>query len=142
MKDYQSLNHTRWECKYHVVFIPKYRRKVMYGDLRQELRKVFHDLARQKDCKILEGHLCEDHVHMLLAIPPKYAVSDIVGYLKGKIAICVARNFLRRSRNYKGYHVWARGYFVTTVGADEEAVRNYIQHQEATDRKYDQQRLF
>jgi putative transposase len=142
MKDYQSLNHTRWECKYHVIFIPKCRRKTMYGNLRRELRRILHDLAKQKDCKILEGHLCEDHVHMLIQIPPKYAVSDIIGYMKGKSAIQVARTFLRRGRNYRGYHFWARGYFVSTVGADEETVRKYIRNQESTDRKYDQQRLF
>ncbi|MCA9240050.1 MAG: IS200/IS605 family transposase [Planctomycetales bacterium] len=142
MQDFGSLNHTRWECKYHVVFIPKCRRKVLYGQVRQHLGKLFHDLAGQRESKILEGHLCVDHVHMLIRIPPKHSVSHVVGYVKGKSAIRVARDFMGRHRSFKGYHFWARGYFVSTVGADEVVIREYIRNQEEQDRKGDQNRLF
>ena len=142
MNEFQSLSHTKWECKYHVVFIPKYRRKVLYGQLRQDLGEVFRELARQKESKIEEGHLQADHVHMLLSIPPKYAVAQVVGYLKGKSAIYIARTYGGRLRNFLGEHFWARGYFVSTVGRDEEAVRRYIQAQEAEDRRLEQLELF
>ena len=104
MSDYSSLNHTVWDCKYHVVFIPKCRRKVLYGKVRESLGEVFHSLAQQRECKILEGHLCTDHVHMLIRIPPKYAVSHVVGFIKGKSAIRVARDFMGRHQSFKGYH--------------------------------------
>ena len=142
MSDYDSLNHTKWECKYHVVFIPKCRRKVLYGEVRQHLGEVFHELARQRESQILEGHLCPDHVHMMIRIPPKYSVSHVVGYIKGKSAIRVARDFMGRQRNFKGYHFWARGYFVSTVGIDEGTIREYIRGQEKNDQKLDQERLF
>ena len=142
MSDYGSLNHTKWECKYHVVFIPKCRRKVLYGKVRRHLGEVFHQLARQRESQILEGHLCPDHVHMMIRIPPKHSVSHVVGYIKGKSAIGVARDFMGRHRNFKGYHFWARGYFVSTVGIDERTVREYIRQQEKNDQKLDQQRLF
>ena len=141
MRQVSSLNHTRWECKYHVVFIPKYRRKVIFGQIRRELAEVFHRLARQKECVIEEGHLMPDHVHMMLSIPPKLAVSQVVGYIKGKSAIHVARVFQGRQRNYVGQHFWARGYFVSTVGRDEEVIRNYIRHQEQEDRRIEQLKL-
>ena len=142
MSDYSSLCHTKWECKYHVVFIPKCRRKVLYGRIRRQLGEVFHDLARQRESQILEGHLCTDHVHMMIRIPPKHSVSHVVGYIKGKSAIRAARDFMGRDRGFKGYHFWARGYFVSTVGIDERTLREYIRHQEENDRKLDQQRLF
>jgi len=142
MDEYQSLSHTKWECKYHVVFIPKYRRKVLYGQLRNHLGEVFRELARQKESRIEEGHLQVDHVHMLLSIPPKYAVAQVVGYLKGKSAIHIARTYGGRERNFVGEHFWARGYFVSTVGHDEEAVRRYIQTQEAEERRLAQPELF
>ena len=142
MNEYQTLSHTKWQCKYHVVFIPKYRRKVVYGQLRQELGEVFRELARQKESTIEAGHLQADHVHMLLSIPPKYAVAQVVGYLKGKSAIHIARTYGGRPRNFLGEHFWARGYFVSTVGRDEEAVRQYIQAQEAEDRRLEQLDLF
>ena len=142
MSDYSSLSHTKWECKYHVVFIPKCRRKVLYGEIRKHLGEVFHELAKQRESQILEGHLCLDHVHMMIRIPPKYSVSHVVGYMKGKSAIRVARDFMGRHRSFKGYHFWARGYFVSTVGVDEATLRAYIRHQEETDKKLDQQRLF
>jgi len=142
MDEYQSLSHTKWECKYHVVFIPKYRRKVLYGQLRNHLGEVFRELARQKESRIEEGHLQVDHVHMVLSIPPKYAVAQVVGYLKGKSAIHIARTYGGRERNFVGEHFWARGYFVSTVGHDEEAVRRYIQTQEAEERRLAQPELF
>jgi putative transposase len=137
----ESLSHTRWECKYHVVFIPKCRRKTLYGELRRHLGPVFRTLAEQKESRVEEGHLMPDHVHMMLSIPPKYAVSQIVGYIKGKSAIHIARTFGERKRNFVGQHFWARGFFVSTVGRDEEVIRKYIRHQEAEDRRVDQLRL-
>ena len=142
MNEFQSLSHTKWECKYHVVFVPKFRRKVLYGQLRQDLGEVFRELARQKESRVEEGHLQLDHVHMLLSIPPKYAVAQVVGYLKGKSAIYIARTYGGRLRNFVGEHFWARGYFVTTVGRDEEAVRQYIRAQEAEERRLEQLELF
>ena len=134
MDDVESLNHSKWECKYHVVFIPKYRRKHLYGQLRQDLREVFRRLAMQKKSRIEEGHLMPDHVHMLVSIPPKYAVSQVIGYIKGKSAIHIARTYFDRKRNYVGHHFWARGYFVSTVGRDEAAIREYIRKQEREDK--------
>lgn len=138
MRQVESLSHTRWECKYHVVFIPKCRRKVLFGHIRKELGEVFHRLAEQKECRIEEGHLMPGHVHMMLSIPPKYSVSQVVGYIKGKSAIHIARMYMERKRNYVGQHFWARGYFVSTVGRDETVIRNYIRHQEKEDRRVDQ----
>ena len=138
MTSYKSLNHTRWECKYHVVFIPKYRKKAIYGQLRRELGEVLRRLAEQRESRIEEGHLMSDHVHMMISIPPKYAVAQVVGYVKGKSAIHIARNFGERRRNFVGQHFWARGYFVSTVGRDEAVIREYIRHQEAEDRRQDQ----
>ena len=141
MEDYQSLSHTKWQCKYHIIFIPKGRRKALFGVVRRELGGVFHRLAEQKGCRIEEGHILPDHVHMLISIPPKLAVSSVVGYLKGKSAIHVARHFIKRERNYAGKHLWARGYFVDTVGRDAEKIRRYIQNQEIEDQRLDQLEL-
>ena len=138
MDDYASLSHTKWECKYHVVFIPKCRRKALYGEVRRELGALFRTLAEQKESAVEEGHLCPDHVHMLLSIPPKYAVAQVVGYIKGKSAIQIARRFMEVRRNFVGQHFWARGYFVSTVGRDETVIRAYIQAQEAEDRHAEQ----
>ena len=135
--DTESLSHSRWECKYHVVFIPKYRRRAMYAELRRYLGAVFRDLAEQKESRIEEGHLLADHVHMLIAIPPKYAVAQVIGFLKGKSAIHIARAYAGRRRDFRGQHFWARGYFVSTVGRDEEKVRRYIRAQEKEDRRVD-----
>jgi len=137
-----SLSHSKWECKYHVVFIPKCRRRALYGQLRKHLGEVFHDLAQYKDSRIEEGHLMPDHVHMLISIPPKHAVSQVVGYIKGKSAIHVARVYGERKRNFSGQHFWARGFFVSTVGRDEATIRAYIQHQEREDQRFDQLRLW
>ena len=142
MQTLQSLRHSRWDCKYHVVWIPKCRKKKLYGQLRNELGSVFHELARQRECQIIEGHLLGDHVHMLISIPPKYAVSQVIGFLKGKSAIHVARTFGGRKQNFTGQHFWARGYYVSTAGKDDEAVRRYIQEQEDEDRRNDQRDLF
>jgi putative transposase len=142
MSDILSLSHSVWECKYHIVWIPKYRRKALYGRIRKRLGDVFHELARQKECKILEGHLMADHVHVLMSIPPKYAVAQVVGFLKGKSAIHIARTFGGRKRNFTGEHFWARGYFVSTVGRNEDVIREYIRKQELEDRRIDQQKLF
>jgi putative transposase len=133
MSDYKSLSHSKWDCKYHVVFIPKCRRKTLYGQIRKYLGGVFHELARQKECKILEGHMVQDHVHMMIEIPPKYSVAEVVGYLKGKSAIAVARQFGGRQRNFNGERLWARGYAVSTVGFNEVQIRSYIQNQEQLD---------
>ena len=141
MDEFESLSHSRWECKYHVVFIPKCRRKTLYSQLRQHLGEVFRQLAQHKECRVLEGHLMPDHVHMLIAIPPKYAVSQVVGYMKGKSAIHVARVYGERKRNFVGQHFWARGYFVSTVGRDEEVIRRYIRDQEKEDERLDQLNL-
>jgi putative transposase len=138
MDKFESLSHTSWYCKYHVVFIPKCRRKTLYGELRVHLGEVFRKLASQKESRVEEGHLLPDHVHMLLAIPPKHSVSQVVGFMKGKSAIHLARVYGERKRNFVGQHFWARGYFVSTVGRDEAVIRAYIQKQEEEDKRLDQ----
>ncbi len=130
---YQSLSHSKWDCKYHIVFTPKYRRKVMFGEIRKFLGPIFHELARQKECRIVEGHLMPDHGHMCIEIPPKYSVASVVGFLKGKSAIAIARQFSGKQRNFNGENFWARGYAVSTVGFELEAVRRYIREQEIAD---------
>ena len=130
---YESLKHSKWDCKYHVVFIPKFRRKVLYGKIRKYLGPVFHELASQRQAKILEGHMVQDHVHMVIKIPPKYSVAEIVGYIKGKSAIAVARQFSGRKRNFNGEQMWARGYAVSTVGFNEQQIRTYVSRQEQLD---------
>jgi len=139
MYDNQTLSHTMWDCKYHLVWIPKYRKKVIYGELRKYLGGIFRELARQKECEVIEGHLMADHVHILLSIPPKYAVSQVMGFIKGKSAIHIARNFQGRTKNFVGQRFWARGYYVSTVGKDEKTVREYIQRQEQEDKRLDNQ---
>ena len=142
MNDYESLRHTRWECKYHIVFIPKCRRKALFGQLRRDLGPVLRELAGQKESRIEAGHLMLDHVHMLIAIPPKYAVAHVVGYIKGKSAIHIARTYGGKRQNIVGENFWARGYFVSTVGRDEVAIREYIRKQEREDERLDQLQLF
>ena len=129
---YQSLSHSKWDCKYHVIFVSKRRRKVLYGELRQRLGPIFHELARQKECQIIEGHLQGDHVHMVIAIPPKYAVASVVGFLKGKSAIAIAR-LQGKERNFNGESFWARGYAVSTVGFELDEVRRYVREQDDAD---------
>ena len=132
---YESLSHSKWDCKYHIVFVPKYRKKVLYGKIRKFLGSLFHELAQQRRSKILEGHMVQDHVHMLIQIPPKYSVAEVVGYLKGKSAIAVARQFSGRKKNFNGEKFWARGYAVSTVGFEEIQIRQYIRNQEQLDGK-------
>ena len=141
MDEYQSSNHTKWDCKYHVVFIPKCRRRTLYVQLRQHLGEVFRQLALQRESRIEEGHMLSDHVHMMIAIPPKYSVSQVIGYIKGKSAIHLARVYSERKRNFVGQHFWARGYFVSTVGRDETVIREYIRNQEKEDERLDQLKL-
>ena len=141
MDDYQSLNHTQWECKYHLIFIPKCRRKILFGAIRRDLGEVFRKLAAQKESKVEEGYIMRDHVHMMLSIPPKHAVSYVVGYIKGKSAIHIARTYGERRRNFVGQHFWARGFFVSTVGRDEAVIRNYIRNQEKEDARLEQLNL-
>lgn len=130
---YDSLSHSKWDCKYHLVFIPKYRKKVLYGQIRKFLGPVFRELARQRECEIIEGHMVQDHVHMLIKIPPKHSVSSVVGYIKGKSAIAVARQFGSKQRNFNGERFWARGYAVSTVGFEEAKIKEYIRNQEQLD---------
>jgi len=138
MKEYGKLSHCRWECKYHVVFIPKYRKKILYGKLRNQVGKELRKLCEEKGVDLLEGHARAEHIHMCVSIPPKFSVSEVVGFLKGKSAIRIHREYLNRQRNFTGYHFWARGYYVSTVGLDEAKVREYIREQELHDRKEDQ----
>ena len=142
MKNIKSLSHTSWDCKYHLVWIPKYRKKVLYGQLRKHLGDVFRDLALQKESEIVEGHLLGDHVHMMISIPPKYAVSQVVGYIKGKSAIHIARRYTGHERNFVGQNFWARGYYVSTAGRDEDTVRQYIRKQQEFDLSLDQLNIF
>ena len=132
---YSSLGHSKWDCKYHIVFVPKYRKKKLYGNIRKFLGTIFHQLAATKGCKIVEGHMVQDHVHMIVCIPPKYAVSEIIGYIKGKSAIAVARQFSGRQRNFNGEKFWARGYAVSTIGFEVEKIKAYVTNQEQLDGK-------
>jgi putative transposase len=133
-----TIEHTRWDCKYHIVFIPKKRQKIIFGAIRIDLGEIFHELAKRQGVVIEEGHLMKDHVHMCLSIPPKLAVSNVVGQLKGKSAISIARTFKGKQRNFTGEAFWARGYFVSTVGLDETIVLEYIRNQEKNDEHRDQ----
>jgi len=142
MDEFESLSHSRWECKYHVVFIPKGRRKALFGRLRPYLGEVLRRLAAQKESRIEEGHLMPDHVHVMISIPPKYAVSQVVGHIKGKSAVHMARVYGERKRNFTGQHFWARGYFVSTVGRNEDAIRAYIRQQEKEDARLEQLNLW
>ena len=137
-----SLNHSSWDCKYHIVFTPKYRKKTLYGLLRRQLKDVFHRLARQKNCIIEEGYLMKDHVHMLISIPPKHSVAKVIGFIKGKSSIWVAQNIANKQKNFAGHKFWARGYFVSTLGLDEKVIKSYIQNQESSDKKLDDLNLF
>ena len=131
---YQSLSHSRWNCKYHVVFIPKRRKKILFINIRKDLGRVFHELAKQKESQIHEGSVMSDHVHMCISIPPKHAAASVIGFLKGKSAIAVAR-MQGRQRNFTGASFWARGYAISTVGFEEEEVRKYIKEQGDNDER-------
>ncbi len=130
METFKSLAHARYSCHYHLVFVPKRRKKSLYGKIRECLKGVFHELARQRGSQIISGHMAQDHVHMCIAIPPKYAVAEVIGYLKGKSAIAVARQFGGKKQNFSGEKLWARGYAVSTVGLEMEKIKAYIAHQE------------
>jgi putative transposase len=130
---YQSLAHSRWNCKYRVVFVPKCRRKKLFGEIRRQLGPIFHELAGQKECRIIEGHVMPDHIHMCIEVAPKYAVASVIGFIKGKSAIAIARQFEGRDRNYSGEHFWARGDAVSTVGFELEQIRAYIRDQDSKD---------
>ena len=142
MNNIKSLNHSKWDCKYHVTWIPKYRKKKIFYELRKYLGEVFKELARQRECEIHEGVLKADHVHMLISIPPKHAVAQVIGFIKGKSAIHIARNFAGRKKNFTGQHFWARGYYATTVGRDENVIKEYIKKQYEEDHRFDQLNLF
>ncbi len=130
---YESLSHSKWDCKYHIVFIPKNRKKILYGKIRKFLGPVFHELADHRNSKIVKGSMVQDHVHMLIAIPPKYSVAEVIGYIKGKSAIAVARQFSGRTKNFNGEQLWARGYAVSTVGFEEAQIKGYSKNQQQLD---------
>lgn len=142
MNDYNKLQHSIWECKYHIVFIPKYRKKTLFGVLRRDLGSIFKKLPQHKESKIEEGYVMKNHIHMLISIPPKHSVANVVGYIKGKSAIHIARTYQSKTRNFTGESFWAQGYFVSTVGRDEAKIRDYIRNQEKEDIRVDQLKLF
>ena len=138
MRELKSQAHVRWYCRYHVVFIPKYRKKAIFGRLRRQIGGILRELCVQYELELIEGNARPDHVHLCLAIPPKYSVANAVGRIKGKSAIRIHREFLGRRRNFTGLHFWAKGYCVSTVGLDEEKVKQYIREQEERERRDDQ----
>jgi putative transposase len=142
VEETETLRHTKWDCKYHVVFIPQYRRQALYKEVRRHLGDVFRSVAQQKECRVEEGHLLADHVPMLLSIPPKYSVAPIVGFIKGKSAIHMARTFMGKRSNSTGPHFWARGYYVSTVGREASMIREYLRKQEVEDKRLDQMGLW
>lgn len=141
MKDWKSQSHVKWDCKYHVVIVPKYRRKVFYGKRRKEIGKLLRQLCVQKGLELIEGNAMPDHVHMLLSIPPKYSVAMTMGYLKGKSAVRILREQLRTKGTLFGRSFWARGYCVSTVGLDEVVIRAYVREQEHLDKQLEQMEL-
>ena len=141
MKDWQSQAHVKWECKYHVVILPKYRRKALYGRVRREVGRILRDLCRQKGLELVEGNAMRDHIHMLLSVPPKYSIAMTMGDLKGKSAIRIHREVLKTKGTLFGRSFWARGYCVSTVGLDEAAIRRSIQEQEKHQRDQGQGEL-
>ena len=138
MKEWQSQAHVKGECKYHVVIVPKYRKKAIYGKLRQQIGQMFQQLCRQKEVELLEGHAMVDHVHMLLSVPPRYSIAMTVGYLKGKSAIRIHRDYGKGRGALLGRSFWSRGYCVSTVGFDEDSVRRYIQEQQEREKREEQ----
>jgi putative transposase len=141
MRDWQGQSHVKWYCKYHVVFVPKYRRRSIYGSLRRQIGGILRELCQQHGVEIVEGHAMPDHIHLCLSIPPKYSVAHTIGFLKGKSAIRIHRQFLGQKRNFTGLHFWARGYCVSTVGLDEAKIRAYIRNQEEEEKRQEQLRL-
>lgn len=141
MHDWQSMSHVRWECKYHVVITPKYRKKVFFGKMRREIGRIIRELCRQRKIELLEGHAMADHIHMVLSIPPKYSVAHTIGFLKGKSAVRIHRELMKKHR-MSGLHFWATGYCVSTIGLNEETIRKYVREQDQRDRRLDQGELF
>ena len=141
MRDWQGQSHVKWYCKYHVVFVPKYRRRSIYGSLRRQIGGILRELCQQQGVEIVEGHAMADHIHLCLSIPPKFSVANTVGFLKGKSAIRIHRQFLGQKRNFTGLHFWARGYCVSTIGLDEAKIRAYIRDQEAEEKRQEQLRI-
>ena len=141
MREWKSQSHVKWYCKYHIVFSPKYRKKAMYGSLRKGVGRILGELCKQMGVELVEGHAMSDHVHVCLSIPPKYSVANTVGFLKGKSAIRIHREYLGRRRNFTGFHFWARGYCVSTVGLDEAVIREYIRNQEEEEKRQEQLNL-
>ena len=139
--DISSLAHTKWECKYHIVFAVKFRRKAIYGKLKKEIGVILRELCRRKEVEIIEAELCPDHIHMLISIPPKYSVSQIMGYLKGKSSLMIFDRHANLKYKYGNRHFWARGYFVDTVGRNKKQVAEYIRNQLAEDQIADQMSL-
>jgi putative transposase len=135
MREWQSLSHVHWYCRYHVVIAPKYRKRAIFGALAKKIGGILRALCEQEKIELVEGHALPDHVHMCLSIPPKFSVANTIGFLKGKSAIRIHREFLGRERNFTGFHFWARGYCVSTVGVDEETIRRYIRNQEDDERR-------
>jgi putative transposase len=135
MNDWNSLSHVKWECKYHLIMVPKYRKRTIYGRLRKEMGGILRELFKQKGVEVLEGHAMADHVHILVSIPPKLSVSQVVGFVKGKSAIRIHREYLGRNKNFTGFHFWSRGYCVSTVGRDEEKIREYVRNQEKEEQR-------
>ncbi len=129
----KTLAHTTWDCKYHIVWVPKNRRKVIYGNLRKDITKILRRLCEYKQIEVVEGTACADHLHICLSIPPKFSVSTIVGYLKGKSTMILFEKYSSLRRNFRGHHFWARGYYVNTVGLNEQKVRQYIKNQQERD---------
>ena len=135
MREWQSQPHARWYCRYHIVFVPRYRKQAIFGQLRRDIGKILRELCEHHGVELVEGHAMSDRVHLLLSIPPKYSVANTVGFVKGKSAIRIHRDFLKKSRNFTGFHFWARGYCVSTVGLDEEKIRLYILKQEEEEKR-------
>ena len=135
--EYSTLAHVKWDCSYHVVINPRYRKKLLFGKVKTRLGEILRKLSKDKDVEIVEGHVCIDHVHMVLRIPPKYSVAMVIGYLKGKSAIVLHREFAPQYKQGYGKNFWSRGYFVTTVGIDKEAIRKYVRGQERADQRVD-----
>ena len=141
MRDWQNQAHVKYYCRYHVVFVPKYRRQSIYGVLRKDIGGILRELCRQYSVELVEGYAMKDHIHMLLMIPPKFSVSTTIGFLKGKSAIRIFRDYLQVKRNYTGRHFWGRGYCVSTVGLDEQMIRAYIKNQEREEKRQEQLKL-
>jgi putative transposase len=138
MREWESQSHVRWYCRYHVVFAPKYRKKAIFGNLRKDIGRMLRKLCEENKIELVEGHAMVDHVHLMLSIPPKFSVANTVGFLKGKSAIRIHREYFNRPRNFTGMHFWAKGYCVSTVGLDERTIREYIQHQEREEKREEQ----